>query len=282
MKNIENIELEGKNGRPILCDLRFDEKGKDQSLIIFCHGFKGFKDWGHFNLIADQLVKNGFIVLKFNFSHNGGTMEEPIDFSDLEAFGENDFIKELNDIEVVLNDVENGFVSKKLVNWNKKTFLIGHSRGGGVAILKANEDPRIHKVVSWAGVSDLLNSLPNSRNLKRWKESGVYWMKNSRTYQDMPMYYNFVEILYANKERLDIKSACEGLKIPQLIIHGSSDESVSFLEGKKLQSWNRDAVFFEIESAGHTFGGKHPFEETSLPEHSKIMVEKTTEFLNAQ
>lgn len=282
MRKIDNIELEGKNGRPILCDLRFDEKKKDQSLIIFCHGFKGFKDWGHFNLIADELVKNEFIVLKFNFSHNGGTMEQPIDFPDLEAFGENDFIKELNDIEVVLNDIETGVISKKIVNWNKKIFLIGHSRGGGVAILKANEDSRIDKVVSWAGVSNLLNSLPNSKNLKRWKESGVYWMKNGRTYQDMPMYYNFVEVLHANVERLSIEDACANLKIPQLVIHGSSDESVSFLEGKKIQNWNKNAVFFEVESAGHTFGGKHPFEELELPNHSKIMLKKTIEFLNAQ
>jgi pimeloyl-ACP methyl ester carboxylesterase len=282
MKYIENIELEGKNGRPILCDLRFDEKEADQSLIIFCHGFKGFKDWGHFNLIADQLVKNGFIVLKFNFSHNGGTMEKPIDFSDLEAFGENDYIKELNDIEVVLNDIEKGSIAKELNTWNLKTFLIGHSRGGGIAVLKANEDPRVHKVVSWAGVSDFVSRLPNPRNLKRWKESGVFWMKNSRTYQDMPMYYNFVEVLYANEKRLNIKNACENLSIPHLIIHGTSDESVSYLEGKEIQSWNKEATFFEIESAGHTFGGKHPFEAPELPDYSKIMIEKTTEFLNAQ
>lgn len=279
---MKSIELEGKNSRPILCDLRFDENVENKSLIIFCHGFKGFKDWGHFNLIADQLVKNGFIVLKFNFSHNGGTMEEPIDFPDLEAFGENDYIKELNDIDVVLNSIENGLIAKELSNWNKKTFLIGHSRGGAIAVLKACEDHRIHKVVTWAGVSNLFDRLPTGTKLNRWKDTGVYWVKNGRTNQDMPMYYNFVEVLYANKERLNIRNACEKLTIPQLIIHGSADEAVSFVEGEKMQSWNKNSILFNIEFAGHTFGGKHPFDDSELPDHSKIMLEKTIQFLNAQ
>ena len=277
-----SIELKGKNGRPILCDLRFDEKEENKSLVILCHGFKGFKDWGHFNLIANQLVKNGFIVLKFNFSHNGGTMKEPIDFPDLEAFGENDYIKELNDIDIVLNSVENGLISEELLSWNKKTFLIGHSRGGGIAILKASEDKRIHKIVTWAGVSDFFDRLPTGLKLNRWKDTGVYWVRNGRTNQEMPMYYNFVEVLFANKERLNIQSACGKLTIPQLIIHGSADEAVSFIEAEKLQSWNKNSILFNIKFAGHTFGGKHPFEDSDLPDHSKIMLEKTTQFLNEQ
>ena len=279
---MKSIELEGKDGRPILCDLRFDKKANQKSLVIFCHGFKGFKDWGHFNLIADQLVKNGFIVLKFNFSHNGGTMEDPIDFPDLEAFGENDYIKELNDIDVVLNSIDNGKISKELLSWNKKIFLIGHSRGGAIAILKACEDNRIHKIVTWAGVSDLFDRLPTGSKLNSWKDTRVYWVRNGRTNQDMPMHYSFVEVLYANKERLNIQSACEKLTIPQLIIHGSADEAVSFSEAKKMQSWNKNSILFNVECAGHTFGGKHPFEDSELPIYTKIMLEKTTHFLNEQ
>ena len=98
----------------------------------------------------------------------------------------------------------------------------------------------------------------------------------------MPMYYSFVEVLYSNKERLNIQKACENLTIPQLIIHWSSDEAVSFSEGERMQSWNKNSVFFNVKLAGHTFGGKHPFQELELPKHSKIIVEKTIQFLNAQ
>ena len=40
---MKSFVLKGKNGRPIICDLRFNEKGENKPLIIFCHGFKGFK-----------------------------------------------------------------------------------------------------------------------------------------------------------------------------------------------------------------------------------------------
>jgi len=282
MKKIKKIVLDGKDGRPILCDLRFKKSEEKQPLIIFCHGFKGYKDWGHFNLISNMLASNDFNVLKFNFSHNGGTIENPIDFPDLEAFGENDYIKELNDLEVVLDAVEHGYIAKELTNWNKKVYLIGHSRGGAIVILKASEDARIDKIVTWASVSDLISRLPNSIDLKRWESSGVFWIKNGRTLEDLPMYYNFVQILNKNRDRLNINTACKKLIIPQLIIHGTSDEAVSISEAKDLQRWNKSSTFIEIESAGHTFGGKHPFDKLELPIHSKILVEKTIDFLQGQ
>lgn len=282
LKKISKIVLKGKNGRPVLCDVRGSNTDQEQPLIIFCHGFKGYKDWGHFNLIADELACDNYIVLKFNFSHNGGTIEDPIDFPDLAAFGENDYIKELNDLEVVLDALDEGVISADFPNWNKQTYLLGHSRGGGIAIIKAFEDKRIHKVATWASVSNFIARLPNSKNLKRWETAGVYWVKNGRTLQDMPMYYNFVEILYRYKDRLNIQVACENMAIPQLVVHGSADEAVKFKEGKELQFWNKNAVFVEIADAGHTFGGKHPFEEKELPMHSKVLVEKTIDFFDGQ
>ena len=38
------------------------------------------------------------MFVKFNFSHNGTTLESPSDFKDLESFGNNNFSKELYDL----------------------------------------------------------------------------------------------------------------------------------------------------------------------------------------
>ena len=43
-------------------------------------------------------ARNGFAFVKFNFSHNGGTIENPIDFPDLKAFGNNTYGKEVADL----------------------------------------------------------------------------------------------------------------------------------------------------------------------------------------
>lgn len=279
LKEIPQIILSGKNGRDILGDIRYLDNEIQKPLIILCHGFKGFKDWGHFNLLADSMAQQGFIVLKFNFSHNGGTMEQLIDFPDLDAFSENTYIKELNDLEVVLDEVENNQLNNQLQNWNQKIYLIGHSRGGGVSILKAGEDKRIDKLVTWAAIGDVKDLLPNDKDIRKWKESGVYYIKNGRTFQDMPMDYAFVEEIFSNEDRLSIEKACGRIEIPHLIVHGTSDKSVKVGRARFIKSWNMDAEIFEIDQAEHTFGGTHPFEGAELPEHSQILIEKTVHFL---
>ena len=96
---IENhIEIEGINGRKINIDYRFKESKEVLKPIVYVHGFKGFKDWGSSNVVANTFAKNGFFFLKFNFSHNGVTAEHPTDFVDLEAFGNNNYWIELREL----------------------------------------------------------------------------------------------------------------------------------------------------------------------------------------
>jgi len=53
--------------------------------------------------MAESFANAGFFFIKFNFSHNGGTVKQPIDFPDLEAFGNNNYTKELDDLETVID-----------------------------------------------------------------------------------------------------------------------------------------------------------------------------------
>src|SRR5260221_9862865 len=92
----------------MLMDLTFDTAQPNAPLVIFAHGFKGFKDWGTHNLVARYFAANGFRFLKFNFSHNGTTPDHPIDFADLIAFSDNTFTIELEDLKYVIDFACNG------------------------------------------------------------------------------------------------------------------------------------------------------------------------------
>ena len=76
---------------------------KPQPLVIFCHGFKGFKDFGCWDLVAKAFVEAGLAFVKFNFSYNGTTVDDPLNFGDLEAFGQNNFSIELDDLGAVID-----------------------------------------------------------------------------------------------------------------------------------------------------------------------------------
>jgi len=80
-----SVVIEGKHEKTILMDYHFIPNGIQKPIIIFCHGYKGFKDWGAWNLMASKIAEAGFLFIKFNFSHNGGNIKQPIDFPDLES-----------------------------------------------------------------------------------------------------------------------------------------------------------------------------------------------------
>jgi pimeloyl-ACP methyl ester carboxylesterase len=276
----KNIIIPGKHKKPILTDLYYIENNIPKPIIIFCHGYKGFKDWGAWGLMAKAFAEAGFFFIKFNFSYNGGTVEQPIDFPDLEAFGNNNYTKELDDLETILDWIYNNNDLKKEADSNNIN-LIGHSRAGGIVTIKAEEDKRVTKVISLAGVSDYSKRTATIGNLDEWKKDGVTYIVNGRTKQQMPHFYQFYENFIANEERLTIKRAVSNLKIPYLIIHGKTDTSVSIDEGKHLHQWKPNSTFISIEGANHVFGASHPWEFNNLPEHLSIVINKITLFLNS-
>ena len=74
----------GAVGKGSLVDLCIPENFNNK-LIVFIHGFMGYKDWGCWNLFQDFYTSEGFGFCKYNVSHNGATLENPIDFSAEEA-----------------------------------------------------------------------------------------------------------------------------------------------------------------------------------------------------
>ncbi|ALJ05685.1 alpha/beta hydrolase [Pseudalgibacter alginicilyticus] len=275
----KNIIIEGSHSKPILTDIFYTKNNKPKPIIIFCHGYKGFKDWGAWNLMAAAFANAGFFFIKFNFSHNGGTSNQPIDFPDLEAFGNNNYTKELDDLKVVIDWICSNDDLKKEAD-TKTLSLIGHSRGGGIVAIKAEEDSRIKKLITLASVSDYANRMGSLTNITSWQKKGVKFVVNGRTKQQMPHYYQFYEDFIKNKNRLTIERAVSNLKIPHLILHGSEDTSVSIKEANNLHKWNPKSKFKVIEGANHVFGASHPWKKKTLPEHLKDTINTIITFLN--
>ncbi|HUM50510.1 MAG TPA: prolyl oligopeptidase family serine peptidase [Chitinophagales bacterium] len=276
---IINEKIQQQNGRNSLTDIRFTDDKKLKPIVIFCHGFKGFKNWGHFDLIADTFANAGFVFVKFNFSMNGTTEENPTDFADLEAFGNNNFETELNDLGTVIDFIEQH--ADQYYGNATEIYLIGHSRGGGITILKTAEDKRIKKLATWASVKDVSDFFIN-QDLAKWKSDGLIYTLNGRTQQNMPLYYQIYENYIANKNRLDIPKTTANIDVPWLIAHGTNDTSVPVSFAEILSRKNKKSDLFLIENADHTFGGKHPFTENELPLHTKILVDKCIDFFNLQ
>jgi len=274
----KNFTLTGSNGLPIVTDVFFKPNQSLKPIVIFCHGYKGFKDWGAWDLVAEEFARNDFFFIKFNFSHNGGTAENPIDFPNLEAFGQDNYTKQLDDLQTVID----WMMTTKEFSANadvQEVHLIGHSRGGGIVMLKANEEPKITSVTTWAGVSNFASRFPSGEKLAQWKNDKVYYVENGRTKQQMPHDIQFYEDFLAYKERLDIAQAVKHLKIPQLIIHAKGDTSVKVEEALQINHWNPKSKLFLVEGSNHVFDTQHPWESNEMSESLKQVTKETIQFL---
>ncbi|NNK86673.1 MAG: alpha/beta fold hydrolase [Flavobacteriaceae bacterium] len=282
MKTISNHVIPGPNGRPIILDIFMPVEAKDAPLVIFCHGYKGFKDWGAWNIMSQSFAGKGVAIIKFNFSFNGGTVEQPIDFPDLKAFSQNNYSKELDDLHTVLNWIEVSDMISSSIDRSDIT-VMGHSRGGGIAALAANTDQRIKKLITLAGVSDFEARFNiGSEEFETWKREGVKYVLNGRTKQQMPHLFQFYKDFEANANRLNIEKALRSLQIPHLIIHGNADTSVSVEEAHNMYEWNPDAELFIIEGANHVFGVSHPWNQNNLTDAMNAAVSRIVDFISTQ
>ncbi|MCX6163932.1 MAG: alpha/beta hydrolase fold domain-containing protein [Ignavibacteriae bacterium] len=261
---LRHVKLKNKNGDLISADLRFQEKVNNKiPALIFCHGFKGFKDWGSFPYMLDKISNENIFTVSFNFSLNGldNSLDNPIDFTRLDLFAKNTFSRELDDLDSLLNFL---FENKNSFNLDPDNItLAGHSRGGGIAILKTAEDKRIKRLIALASVSEF-NRYTNERK-KRWKEDGYLEVLNTRTKQLMRMNYTLIEDLEKNYDRLNIQKALKKILIPILFIHGKQDLAVDYSDAETLYelSDKSKSRLILYENTGHTFGAEHPFKGTN-------------------
>ncbi len=227
--------------------------------LVVCHGFKGFKDWGFFPHVCEQLAeRTGIPVVSFNFDGSG---VRDSDFDDLEAFSRNTFSRELQDLEAILDGLATGRLGDIEVAPATRFGLLGHSRGGATCILKAGLRSQVRGLVTWASISSVTRY---ESFADRWDAGETVIIPNARTKQDMPLERNVLDDMRANRERLDVLGSAACLRIPVAVVHGTADESVPFSDAWRIADAVGDlARLVGVDGGTHTFQAGHPFAGTT-------------------
>ena len=237
--------------------------------VLVMHGFKGFMDWGFFPELSGRVARAGLVAVSMNAS-GSGIGDDPVAFTEEEAFARNTYSRELEDMALVSEYMEclPGVDPSRLG-------VLGHSRGGGGALLHAAAHGGYRAVVTWAGIDSIVRM--DEAAVARWRERGYLEIPNSRTGQ---VHRLDVEVLLdaeANAEALDILAACSRLASPTLVAHGTGDEVVPFSESERIAAALQRPYHLPIEGAGHTFGSTHPLGRIT-PELERLFA-ATTGFL---
>jgi pimeloyl-ACP methyl ester carboxylesterase len=239
-----HFTLASHEGLPIRGHI--DAPPHPSALVVLIHGFKGFMDWGFFPWLAEQLCNDGYAVVRFNMSRSG-IGEDPETFDRLDLFAGDTYTAQLHDLQMVVAHAQRALPSLP-------TFLLGHSRGGGIALLGAHDIRDLAGVVTWSAISHVHRW--DDATKQRWRRDGALYVENARTKQMMPLSTAMLDDVEAHG--FDVGAAVETLEVPLLVLHGGRDESVPVAEAETIASRNRDASKAVIANAGHTFNAIHP------------------------
>lgn len=247
-------EVPGTLG-PILVDVRAGGRTSPRPAVAIVHGFKGFKDWGMFPPLAERIARAGMTAVSFNMSGSG--VDDAGDFTLEERFGRNTYSAELADLDQVLSALtagEFGLPAPAGIG------LVGHSRGGGMAILQAAEDARVRALVTWSAIATVDRWSDEAK--AAWRRRGHVNIQNSRTGQVFPLLTDVLDDIERDGDgRLNIREAAARMEVPWLIIHGALDETVDPADAEALEAASgRDSTErLVIGGAGHTFNAVHPW-----------------------
>jgi len=257
----KSFTLINKSNEYVRGDLRYRDDSRDVPAIIICHGFKGFKDWGFFPYLSEILADAGYATICFNFSRNG-VGSDPFNFTELDKFADNNYSHELSDLDIVYQAIKDKKLGNGIID-TERIGLLGHSRGGGVAILYCLRNPHISALVTWSSIATV--DRYGDTEISLWKKRGYVEIENKRTRQVMRLNRILIDDIDKNRKDLDILVAASKIEIPVLVIHSDQDEAVPLAEGQQIfeNLLSPEKQMEIIENGSHTFNITHPMDSRS-------------------
>ncbi|MDI6766833.1 MAG: hypothetical protein QME52_08435 [Bacteroidota bacterium] len=255
----EYFTIYNKMGEPIRGDLRSQRSLEEKPIIIVCHSFMAFKDWGFFPYVADSFANNGLVSVTFNFSHNGVVGDEDR-ITDYKKFENNTISKEIEDIGVVIDAIWDGQIGAGDID-RSKIILLGHSRGGGISILKASKDERVKGLVTWSSISYFDRWAQHQK--ARWRKLGYLPLARDTSISPLRLGIDLLNDVEENRKKLNILDATANIRIPWLIIHGKTDITVPLAEAELLYKTSNCSLkeFILLDKVGHIYNASSKDED---------------------
>lgn len=268
-----NFEIASRERLPIRGVITFPREDP-AALVVIVHGFKGFKEWGFFPWLAEQFAAAGFAACRFDMSRSG-IGDEPGEFGRLDLFADDTYSRQIDDLSAVVEHLESdsGLANLPL-------FLLGHSRGGAIAILAGQQLENLHGVVTWSSIANV--NRWDHETMTKWRKRGYEEFVNSRTGQVMRSSTAMLDDIRDHAAALDIGAAARRLPSPLLIVHGARDESVPVAEARQLLRFRPDATLVIHESGTHTFGAIHPLVNVTREMRAAIDVTRSFVAIHAE
>ncbi len=275
-----SFQLINTDNTIIYGDIRQPSEAGRYPIVLILHGFKSWKDWGFFPYVSEQMATAEYISVNISFSHCGVTPGS--DFIDkVEEFSNGTVTQQIEDVinvitSIKLNSIEEIDLSS---HWDGRIFIIGHSRGGAIAIIVASRIEGINGLALWAPIARFIRV--SARQKELWINEGKFTFTDAQSKRELYIKKSYIDDI-ENNDNFDLIKASSMLTMPAIFLHGKQDMTVLAKESETLfdaiQHKNKKIEI--IERTGHTFGINHPF--ISAGDVLNSIISKTATFFEIQ
>ena len=277
-------QLPGADGQPLYGNthLPAGATAPARGVLLICHGFKGYKDYGCLPALAHAAAGRGLIAHRFNFSHSGVTPRHET-FERPDLFERDTFARQVHDVHAVATAVERG----ELAGAGLGQVWFGHSRGGVTVTLAA--DARLVEPGRRAAGQPrgLVTAAAPSRachldeaTCAELRRVGRVASPSARTGQVLYVGRQWLAEIEAEPEAHDVTAAARRAALPMLLLHGGGDATVPVVAAHELAAaaGERGRLLI-IDAASHTFDAPNPLAmDGPLPAATSRLIDETCTF----
>jgi len=172
--------------------------------------------------------------------------------TEFEKFERNTVSQELDDLEVLLDAVKDGRFDSRGAD-PSKIILMGHSRGGGIAIISAASAEVCNALVTLSSIATFDRWTAHQK--EAWRKNGYLPLSKDTAVSPLRLGIGVLNDLTENHGRLDIRAAASRVKVPWLIVHGKTDVTVPPREAEELYNAaeKKTTQFAAVDHAGHLY-----------------------------
>lgn len=173
-------------------------------LALVLPGKLDTKDYPHMKSHVDYLSEKGYFSLSFD---PPGTWGSP---GDISLYTMTNYLTAINELIEYFG--------------NKQTFVVGHSRGGSMAMLAGTRNPN---VTEFAAIMSYFNpSMVDLDYDKKWMDTGFKLSKRDVPYSNKSKEFKLPYSFHEDEIKYDVIEDLKKSQKPKLFIYGRNDTTV--------------------------------------------------------